>query len=808
MPASSEIVAERIFEILKGFNLTLSIFDGDGNRTVDPKESRKFFAKPNKMLVSFKEDGENSEINCYLSASIDIKKIEKLVESLRNLAVHFNMQFNIKKYGVEITPKDFAWVGESRGNKMDKVEEARNPMTGSMKSSYQNWNSAKLIVRHTKPVAEEINGARSRNIQKIFVETIEGERFKFPVNHLAGARAMARHIGAGGTFYDKVGQHIIGLSEEFKDMQKVSSYIYRGRQALGEDAFNLRESIRTKINELRHELGRFLTISGYSQKVEEIETTEAEPLNEDSLKENIAIVRSMLQLDEDDTSLDVALTRIAPMVTEKEPEIDVDPQLVELVRKAYGEGEAKDSEFIDAARLLANPNLIEFSPPNEKAQIKKNEFGGKISTLGKLSWRLGAISERMLPKSAGVFILSAILSRIAAKIEQVMDTQGPTAKVSVNSAQRQIIQLFLREIAPVIGESMQVAGYSDWELREENSAPDTDVDNVIIHNESKKKGVSYKEAREISEWFENFDPLKIIRESAKKEAEVEEGKEDEIEEQHEEITESSVLNKDEAWWIADFLVRGKAIPSDIVTCYEADDRVVIAEVLKENWTTKTTEEIIKNLEILETDNEVDETCKSHRVKKKSKVTEYGHAKDENLFIWFADEKSLEKAKLILDKNGDVYIEHNNELDHGLEFKGPRVKSAYEVLFAKNPEIEIRANPNLSGYVPSRKVPKNRVNDHPDFDPTHRDAIRNKQSKLRSNISNFTIFGTPVRSSIFDDSNNKDDRVLGGDVSKAFKQSVQSAKERVKKNQSPFKKTNRAKKIERSKDELKSRDYQK
>lgn len=655
MQKSIDNAAERVFEILKGFGLQLNIFDGDGNKTVEPKQARKIFVKPNNSLVSLTDNDENSEIVLYLSAGTDMKGIKKLMDQLRQTAIHHNLQFTTRRFDKKISPKDFAFVGESRGRTMHKVEEAHNPMTGSMKSSYQNWNSAKLIVRHTKPVIEGISGARSRNIQKIFIETIDGERFKFPVVHLAGARAMARHLGAGGSFYDNVGQHIVGLSEEFKDMQKVSGHIFRNRVALSEGAFSLRETIRGRLDELRYELSRFMTISGYENKIMEVNNTEAQPLNEESLQEQVGVLKTMLKLDENDNSLDVALNRVASLVEKGKAGLEANPETVELVKRAYGEGEADESDFVSAAYLLDNPTEIKFSPPHPKAVAKKAELGKTMSPMQKLSWRLGAISERMVPNSDGVFVLSAILSRLAAKIDTALDSEGPNAKIKVNPAQQQIVQIFLKSVAPVIGESMKSSGYTDWDLNEALPLghPDAYVDPEIIkktlrtsdvkkHNKPrdshstvtgpsdrtnirkkypavlKTKPVAddgaFKEARELSKWFESFDPLSIL---AKTYLEESAAKKAATAVEPVQVDNTTSLTEDDAWYVADFLVRGKATPKDIVTCYEEADRQIIANVLKENWTTETTEAIIKDLAIVEKSS-CDSKEKPVMVKKKIK----------------------------------------------------------------------------------------------------------------------------------------------------------------------------------------------
>ena len=90
-----------------------------------------------------------------------------------------------------------------------KTPVRENKLYGSKKSSYQKMESVKLIVRHSKPVEEDQFGSRTRNINKIFVETETGERFLLPEGtSINGARAYARHIKNGGTLTDDFGKHI------------------------------------------------------------------------------------------------------------------------------------------------------------------------------------------------------------------------------------------------------------------------------------------------------------------------------------------------------------------------------------------------------------------------------------------------------------------------------------------------------------------------------------------------------------------------------------------------------------------------
>ena len=78
---------------------------------------------------------------------------------------------------------------------------------GNKKVSYTgNPTEARLQIVHSQPLGE--NDARYRHISKIFIETVDGERFKLGFKSLSGARAMLEHVRQGGKPYDVRGNHI------------------------------------------------------------------------------------------------------------------------------------------------------------------------------------------------------------------------------------------------------------------------------------------------------------------------------------------------------------------------------------------------------------------------------------------------------------------------------------------------------------------------------------------------------------------------------------------------------------------------
>lgn len=90
---------------------------------------------------------------------------------------------------------------------------------GTRKVSYSDQpKKTKLVIKHSRPLGE--GEARFRNIQSLFVETDEGERFKLPFTKLVGGRAMARHVAEGGNPYDAFGQHICQMVTEMNTMAR------------------------------------------------------------------------------------------------------------------------------------------------------------------------------------------------------------------------------------------------------------------------------------------------------------------------------------------------------------------------------------------------------------------------------------------------------------------------------------------------------------------------------------------------------------------------------------------------------------
>jgi hypothetical protein len=78
---------------------------------------------------------------------------------------------------------------------------------GTRKVSYAGEpTQARLQIVHSQPLGE--GDARYRHIDRMFIETADGERFKLGFKSLSGAKAMLEHVRQGGKPYDIRGCHI------------------------------------------------------------------------------------------------------------------------------------------------------------------------------------------------------------------------------------------------------------------------------------------------------------------------------------------------------------------------------------------------------------------------------------------------------------------------------------------------------------------------------------------------------------------------------------------------------------------------
>jgi hypothetical protein len=135
---------------------------------------------------------------------------------------------------------------------------------GTSKSSYNpQKNKTKLIIRHSKKIAE--GDQRFRNINSIFIENANGERFKLQFKNIAGARAMARHVSEGGTPYDVFGLHI---TETVQNINTMRSFLRVKTINESEVASKLIEGCKSYNKKLKKNIKLMSGVRGYKTYIE------------------------------------------------------------------------------------------------------------------------------------------------------------------------------------------------------------------------------------------------------------------------------------------------------------------------------------------------------------------------------------------------------------------------------------------------------------------------------------------------------------------------------------------------------------
>ena len=177
----------------------------------------------------------------------------KFFRSFRQFAKDRLLNFDIQNIGKDsLDKRDYNFKAKHKETApMEPIME--NKMYGTSKISYQDLGEARLVVKHSQPVNLDLAAGRTMHIEAIYVENSQGERFKYPVKHLNGARALAEHLKAGGIPYDAIGKHITSLSEELAQLRKFKGYVNRN-EALSEAMGGITDVVFNRIEEIKKEV--------------------------------------------------------------------------------------------------------------------------------------------------------------------------------------------------------------------------------------------------------------------------------------------------------------------------------------------------------------------------------------------------------------------------------------------------------------------------------------------------------------------------------------------------------------------------
>ena len=285
------IIAKDLFNKIRGQFPSVQLGDSQGTITKKPEEARFF------------DFDFNSGGNTLGKVSISISEEEGLVvlhnkdftegtdEAVKNDWYGFLKEMgqfakarvlgfdtrDITKSNLE--KRDYEFLGKEK--EVEQVSESN--LYGTTKTSFQSVGEARLVIKHSAPVDQTVAGGRSHKIESIFIESSAGERFKYPIKHLNGARAMARHVSEGGNPFDSFGKHIVGLSEELSKLRSFKTYMNRSN-VMAEGLKEYQSIVDERIETIKTECQKLQRATAYKETFENFQESTLEEVPEDIKK--------------------------------------------------------------------------------------------------------------------------------------------------------------------------------------------------------------------------------------------------------------------------------------------------------------------------------------------------------------------------------------------------------------------------------------------------------------------------------------------------------------------------------------------
>jgi hypothetical protein len=383
------------------------------------------------------------------------------LKELKDFAVEHQLRFDVRDITKSnLTKQDYENLADTnktvntdemseelnRITKLAGVEKApvAEGLSGTSKSSFENLNKTKLIIRHKGKVDETVPGARSRQIQSLYIENEEGERFKYPMTHLAGARAMQRHVSNGGRPHDEFGEHIVATSEDIAKLNSFSRYV-TNKDQLNDNAGDIITQTKLKLENLRGYMKNIAKQSHYEAASNDFKTADEQVLDDETVNK----LREKFTMKNLDNRVEDALPLINRIMSELETTTE---QPVE----EFNDKDGKDMEPIDAPiqapvdhgavvqSFLTDPEnkLVLRKDASADKMLSATQFKDKNTMLGSI---LSDIASRLLTKSGEEDRVANFASRVADGIEQEGSNSfkpGPNynsnKKIAVQLAKRYI----------------------------------------------------------------------------------------------------------------------------------------------------------------------------------------------------------------------------------------------------------------------------------------------------------------------------------------------------------------------------------
>ena len=434
--------SQDLFNKIRSQFSNIRLGDENGAATADPgsavffefefREDADTFGSVSISLA----DGENMKVyyNRDLVSKIDEDSRDEwyaFLKELKDFAVEHQLRFDVRDITKNnLTKQDYENLADTnktvntdemseelnRITKLAGVEKApvAEGLTGTSKSSFENLDKTKLIIRHKGKVDETVPGARSRQIQSLYIENEDGERFKYPMTHLSGARAMTRHVANGGRPHDEFGQHIIQTSEDIAKLNSFSRYA-SNKDQLNDNAGDIIEQTKLKLENLRGYMRNLSKQSHYENASKDFKSAEEQILDDETVNK----LREKFTM----TNLDSRVEDAFPLINKIMGELEAtkDEQPVTELDPGDEPIDAPIQAPVDHGAVVQSF----LNDPEQKLVLRKDDSADKMLKVTKftnkntmLSSILSDIASRLLTKSGEEDRVANFASRVADEMEQ------------------------------------------------------------------------------------------------------------------------------------------------------------------------------------------------------------------------------------------------------------------------------------------------------------------------------------------------------------------------------------------------------
>jgi hypothetical protein len=291
-----QIISQDLFDKVRSRFSNLEMGNETGAVTIDPAEARffdfDFVIEGNnlgRVSISLNELGS---LKVYYSQGItenqdDPAKQEwyKFLKEMRFFSMRRLLRFDTRDIAkTNLDKNDFQHLAKTQAPKELNMPETTNESKWNQKSTKKTSRAIRgateVIVRHAHAVDEEYAGSRSqrKNIKAIFIQNRDGERYKYPFIHPAGAFAMAQHVDHGGVPHDPAGKAIIRMSEQIAQLQEFQRQVQH--TSLHDDAMGITERAVGRLQELKAKIEALGKRHHYEAWVAEVNETESPMLSE------------------------------------------------------------------------------------------------------------------------------------------------------------------------------------------------------------------------------------------------------------------------------------------------------------------------------------------------------------------------------------------------------------------------------------------------------------------------------------------------------------------------------------------------